>query len=212
MQFNRHYDLEGKHAILSASSWRWLNDDSEALVRRIRSQYATEIGTILHRVAYNHIKHRIKMNKYDKKNVMLELLTNGIPGYIVDTLDFDPMFDNLMLYVNDCVGFKMEPEVVLCYSRNAFGTTDAIKYSEQERFLRIHDYKSGDTRAHIEQLLIYAALFCLEYNVDPSKLTSELRIYQNDGVLCHSPAAEEILFAMDVTVAHDKFINKKEEV
>lgn len=211
MQFNRHYDLEGKHAILSASSWRWLNDDSEGLIKRICSQHATEIGTILHNVAYKHIKHRVKLHKYDKKNVMLELLSSGIPGFVVDNINFDAMFDNLMLYVNDCIGFKMEPEVVLCYSRNAFGTTDAIKYSDRDKFLRIHDYKSGSTRAHMEQLLIYAALFCLEYRKKPTEFEAELRIYQNDGVLCHNPAPEEIQAVIDIIIEHNKLLLTNQE-
>lgn len=213
MQFNKHYQLEGKHAMLSASSWRWLNDDMDSLTNRLRSQYATEIGTILHNVACEHIKYRIKMNKYDKKNVMLRLLSSGIPAFIVDSIDLDSIFENLMTYVNDGVGFKMHPEVVLCYSENFFGTTDTIHYSEKDRFLRIHDYKSGTTPAHMEQLLIYEALFCLEYKIKPTEFDSELRIYQNNEVIFHNPAPEEILVISDKIVAFDNHLRKmKEEV
>ena len=213
MNFNEHFKLAGKHAILSASSWRWLNDDTDDLVKRLCGQYATTLGTLLHAVAYKHIKYRIKLNKYDKKNVMLELLSGGIPGIVIDYIDFDNMFDNLMTYVNDGIGFKMEPEVVLCYSDNFFGTTDAISYSENNRFLRIHDYKSGSTPAHMEQLLIYTALFCLEYRVKPADIETELRIYQSNEILFHKPEADEILPVMDKIVTFDKFIDKiKEEV
>ena len=213
MNFNKHFDLQGKHARLSASSWRWVNDDTESLTKRICSQYATDIGTILHNVAYNHIKHRIKMNKYDKKNVMLELLSNNIPGFVIDTINFDDMFDNLMTYVNDCVGFKMQPEVVLCYSNNFFGTADAIKFSEQDSYLRIHDYKSGVTPAHMEQLMIYAALFCLEYRMKITDIDTELRIYQNNEVICHNPEPDEILPIIDKIITFDKYITtiKEEE-
>ena len=212
MNFNKHFDLEGKHAVLSASSWRWLYDDVESLTQRLGGIYAPMIGTILHEVAYKHIKYRIKLNKYDKKNVMLELLTNGIPGLIIDTVDFDTMFETLMSYVNDGVGFKMEPEVVLKYSNNCFGTTDAIKFLENDHFLRIHDYKSGVSTARVEQLLIYAALFCLEYKVKPTTIKSELRIYQNGNVMVHNPEAEELISAMDVIINHDKFITNMKEV
>ena len=213
MQFNKHFQLEGKHARLSASSWRWVNDDIDSLTARLRGQYSTDIGTILHNVAYKHIKHRIKMNKYDKKHVMLELLSNGIPGFIIDTLDMDAIFDNLMTYVNDGVGFKMSPEVVLCYSDNFFGTTDSIVYNERDRFLRIHDYKSGTTPAHMEQLLIYTALFCLEYKLKPSDFDTELRIYQNNNVLFHNPASDEIAPIIDKIVTFDNYLIKvKEEV
>lgn len=207
MNFNKHSDLKGKHAFLSASSWRWLNDDNDALVRRLCSQYATSIGTILHEVAYNHIRHRVKMNKYDKKNVLLELMVNGIPGVVIDSLDFDNMFDNLMNYVNDGIGFKMEPEVILYYSPNCFGTADTISYSERERILRIHDYKSGQTPAHMEQLMIYAALFCLEYRIKVVDLEQvELRIYQKNEILYHNPSADEILSVIDDIANKDEFI------
>lgn len=208
MIFNRHSELEGRHAILSASSWRWLNDeDTDSLTKRICSQYATEIGTILHAVAYKHIKHRIKINKYDKKNVMLELLSKGIPGFVIDSINFDAMFENFMIYVNDGIGFKMEPEVVLRYSNNFFGTADTITYLEDSRFLRIHDYKSGVTPAHMEQLKIYAALFCLEYRTKPSFLSGiELRIYQNNEVIFHNPEPEEISIVIDKIVTFDKFL------
>lgn len=206
MDFNRHLQLEGKHALLGASSWRWINDDSDALIKRIRSQYSTTIGTILHEVACKHIKYHIKMNKYDKKNVMLELLSNGIPGYVVDALDFDDMYDNLMTYVNDCVGFRMKPEVVLYYSSNFFGTADAISYSEKDKFLRINDYKSGTTPAHMEQLMIYTALFCLEYRMKPSDFETELRIYQSNKILYHNPAVDEIAPIIDKIVTTEKFL------
>lgn len=209
MNFLRHSDLEGKHALLSASSWRWLNDDPESLTQRICSQYATTIGTILHNVAAKHIKYRIKMNKYDKKNVMLELLSQDIPGIVIDMLDFDSMFENLMTYVNDGVGFKMHPEVVLYYSDNFFGTADSISYNEETRFLRIHDYKSGSTPAHMEQLLIYAALFCLEYRIKPMEIAeTELRIYQSNEVIYHNPEIDEIAPVIDKIVTFDKFLKK----
>lgn len=208
MNFNKHFQQEGKHALLSASSWRWLNDDRESLIKRITSQYAQTIGTILHAIAYKHIKYRIKMNKYDKKNVMLELLANGVPGVVVDALDFDKMFENLMAYVNDGVGFKMHPEVVLYYSDNFFGTTDAISFNENDRVLRIHDYKSGVIPAHIEQLEIYAALFCLEYRFKPHEIDTHLRIYQSNEVLCHDPEPEEIKTIIDTIVSHDQFITQ----
>lgn len=214
MNFNKHFDLRGKHALLSASSWRWMNDDEESFVKRLCSQYATTVGTILHEVACKHIKHRVKMNKYDKKNVLLELMDNGIPGIVIDSLDFDSMFDNLMAYVNDGIGFKMEPEVILYYSPNCFGTADTISYSERDRVLRIHDYKSGQTPAHMEQLLIYAALFCMEYRIKVHDLEMvELRIYQKNEIVYHNPEPIEILSTIDKITAKDEFVTTiKEEV
>lgn len=209
MNFNRHSELEGKHAILSASSWRWINDDFDSLQKRVAAHYAATIGTILHDVARKHIQYRIKLNKYDKKNVMLELLSNGVPGMVVDTLDFDLIFENLMTYVNDAIGYKMTPEVVLYYSHNFFGTADSIRFDENTQFLRIHDYKSGLLQAHMEQLIIYAALFCLEYRVKPSEIGTELRIYQKNEVLYHNPEPEEIIQVCNKIIGFDKFLRQE---
>ena len=211
MNFRKHSELEGKHAILSASSWRWINDDPESLVKRLCSQYLSPIGTILHDIARKHIKHRIKLNKYDKKNVMLELVEQGVPVYVIDTINFDSMYENLMRYVNDCVAFKMTPEVVLQYTNNFFGTADAIKYDEESRFLRIHDFKSGTTPAHIEQLMIYVALFCLEYAIKPTSIQCELRIYQGPEPLIYEPTTEEIAQIIETIITFDNFMTKLRE-
>jgi hypothetical protein len=209
--FRRHSELEGKHAILSASSWRWINDDPESLVKRLCSQYLAPIGTILHDIARKHIKHRIKLNKYDKKNVMLELVEQGVPEFVIDAINLDFMYDNLMRYVNDCIAFKMTPEVVLRFSNNFFGTADAIKYDEESRFLRIHDYKSGTTPAHMEQLMIYVALFCLEYAIKPASIQCELRIYQGEEPTIYEPAPEEITQIIETIITFDNFMTKMRE-
>lgn len=208
MIFNRHSNLEGKHAFLGASKYHWLNDDEDGLVRRLRSQYASEIGTILHDIARRHIQYGFKLNKHDKKSIILELLDSGIPGVVVDELNIDAMFDNLSVYVNDAIGYKMKPEVILYYSNNSFGTADAISFREKDRALRIHDYKSGSIPAHMEQLLIYEALFCLEYRMKPYEIQCECRIYQNNEVLCHTPEADEIVPIMDKIVTFDKLLTQ----
>ena len=62
----------------------------------------------------------------------------------------------------------------------------------------------------MEQLEIYAALFCLEYKVKPGDIDIELRIYQNDDILCHNPTAEDILPIMDKIVHLDKILEKQD--
>jgi len=80
------------------------------------------------------------------------------------------------------------------YSERIYGTTDAISF--RENFLRIHDLKTGDKPAHIEQLYTYAALFCLEYGktygFKPRDLSYECRIYQWDGVTIENPTPDII--------------------
>jgi hypothetical protein len=74
--------------------------------------------------------------------------------------------------------------------------------------LRIHDLKTGITPAKMEQLLIYAALFCLEYKVKPGTIKSELRIYQNDDILIFEPEADDILPVMSKIKHCDEILNK----
>jgi hypothetical protein len=107
----------------------------------------------------------------------------------------------------------MKPEQILFYSDNCFGTADAISFNSD--LLRIHDLKTGMTPASIKQLEIYAALFCLEYSKKPSDMKMELRIYQNDDVVIHSPEYEDIVYVMDKIVHFDKLITdirRKEEL
>ena len=61
------------------------------------------------------------------------------------------------------------------------------------------------------QLMIYAALFCLEYKVKPADIDIELRIYQNNEVLYHNPTAEDIVPIMDKIITFDKVIRKIKE-
>ena len=112
----------------------------------------------------------------------------------------------LNMYVNDAIGFKMRPEQVLYYSDNCFGTADAISFRGD--ILRIHDLKTGVTPAHMNQLLIYSALFCLEYAIKPSEIETELRIYQNNEIVFMKPTIEDIAPIMDKIITFDKVINK----
>lgn len=179
MNFNKHYSLEGKHAFLGASKYHWINYDADKLVDSYSKFQATLNGTILHDFACQCITLGQKLPKSQK---------------------------TLNMYVNDAIGFKMKPEQVLYYSDNCFGTADAIIF--RNNLLRIHDLKTGVTRAHMEQLEIYAALFCLEYNKKPSDIDMELRIYQNNEILVHNPTVEDILPIMDKIITFDKIIDK----
>lgn len=103
----------------------------------------------------------------------------------------------------------MIPEQPLFYSENCFGTADAIVFRDD--LLRIHDLKTGITPAHMEQLMIYAALFCLEYKIKPAEIEIELRLYQNNTILYHNPTVEELVPIIDKIITFDKIINKIKE-
>ena len=179
MNFKKHSSLEGKHAFLGASKYHWINYDDDKLIESYSKFQATLNGTILHDFACQCITLGQKLPKSQK---------------------------TLNMYVNDAIGFKMKPEQVLYYSDNCFGTADAIVF--RNNLLRIHDLKTGVTRAHMEQLEIYAALFCLEYNKKPSDIDMELRIYQNNEILVHNPTVEDILPIMDKIITFAKLIDR----
>lgn len=191
MIFNDHSDLKGKHAVLGASKNSWLNDDDEKLVQRYLNSFSAEIGTLTHEYACKRIGHKLKMiDHLSEKNALLfYLLENNVPWHAID---IDRLFYNVMPYVNDSIGYKMTPELVLKYSDYSFGTADALGYSRNT--LRIHDLKTGTTPADMDQLMVYAAWFFLEYakQVNFQKSKTELRIYQNQEVLCYTPTNNDI--------------------
>lgn len=199
---------QGSHAFLGASKYSWLNYDEEKLEDVWKSQYARMAGTVLHELASKLIANKIKLSYSDKHLVLLYLLDNNVPHSVIN---IDKIMDNLVPYVKDGIGFRMVVEQPLKYSDNVFGTADAIIFDEKKKFLRIHDYKSGDTPASLKQLEIYASLFCLEYDYKPGELEYELRIYQNGEILVGNPTAKDILPTIDKIVTFDRLIEEFKE-
>lgn len=208
MIFNRHSELEGRHAILSPSKHYWLNYDDEGIIKNYISSFATDIGTLVHEYACDRIQYRMPMdaeNEEAKNSLLVFLLKNGIP---FRAIDLDRIFYNLVPYVNDAIGFKMDSEVLLRYSDYCFGTADAI--GVRRNWLRIHDLKTGIAPASMDQLLCYAGLFFLEYKRDyrPATMKVELRIYQNQEVLISNPSPEEVKAVMDKIVHQNAVLMK----
>lgn len=179
MNFNKHSNLEGLHAPFSPSQSHWLRYDDDKAMEVHKNKKAAEMGSRLHAWAKETIDLKIKQPKSNK---------------------------TVYAYVNDAIGFRMSTEVVLFYSPRFFGTADAISY--RNGVLRIHDLKTGKTAVHMEQLMIYAALFCLEYRIKPGDIDIELRIYQNDEILVHCPTVEEIVPIMDKIIHLNKLLEK----
>lgn len=179
MKFFDHSKLKGLHAFLGASKYAWINYSDEKLVQTYRNSLAVQRGTELHDFAAQCIRLGQKLPRSHR---------------------------TLNMYVNDAIGFHMTPEQVLYYSDNCFGTADAISF--RNNFLRIHDLKTGVTPASMDQLLIYEALFCLEYRVDPRKIQNELRIYQLDDMQIMNPEPDVIIDICDRIKRADKIINE----
>jgi hypothetical protein len=174
MNFVKHSNLEGLHAPFSASQSAWLRYDTEKALTVYDNMRAKERGTKLHDWAKRTIDLGIKQPRSNK---------------------------TLYAYVNDAIGFKMSTEVVLYYSPYFFGTADAISFRNNK--LRIHDLKTGKS-GHMEQLEVYAALFCLEYKIKPGDIQMELRLYKDNEVIVHEPTAEDILPIMDKIMSLNK--------
>lgn len=169
MIWKKHLEIpEGSHAMFSPSQYHWMNYDPEKLKQVYLNQMAVKRGTELHAFACTCITLKQKLPKSKK---------------------------TLNMYVNDAIGFNMQPEQKLFYSRYFYGTADAISFKND--ILRIHDLKTGVTPASLHQLEAYAALFFLDYDIRPGDVQMELRIYQNDDILYGYPSAIDILPIMD---------------
>lgn len=178
MTFKDHSRLKGQHSYLSASKYHWIRYDEDKLRDTIRNAVAAQRGTELHEFAAEAIRLGVK-----------------IEG-----------MDTLAQYINDAIGFRMTAEQVLYYSINCFGTADAISYRQNK--LRIHDLKTGENPGKMDQLLVYAAMFCLEYKVKPSEIEIILRIYQNEEIVEYIPEYDEIIPIMEKIVYFDPIIEE----
>ncbi len=183
MIFNKHSNLAGSHAFLGASKYHWINYDDDKLVNSYSNYQATQRGVVLHDFAAQCISLGQRLPRSDK---------------------------TLNMYVNDAIGYKMSPEMILFYSENCFGTADTLCF--RDNTLRIHDLKTGITPGHMEQLLVYSALFCLEYRMRPADINIELRIYQSDEIIFHNPEVNEIIQITDKIITFDKILKKIKEL
>ena len=180
MIFNDHSAIKesNAHAFLGASQHSWIRYDDDALLHKLETYRASQKGTELHAFA------ELAINLGQKL---------GGPN------------SSLKMHVNDAIGYKMTPEVVLYYSPYCFGTADAISFRRNK--LRIHDLKTGTTvKGSMEQLMIYAAYFCLEYKMKPSDIEIELRIYQFEEASIYIPTSDEIMNIIDKVIYFNKMI------
>ena len=180
MNWNEHSKIEGEHAFLGASNYHWLNYTPEKLVSVYRNSQARLEGTKLHDFASMAISRKIKLSK--TKNTLNQ-------------------------FVNDSIGFNMDSERMLFYSFNSFGTADAISF--KKNVLRIFDFKTGVMKTSFKQLDIYAALFCLEYTINPKAIVIEQRIYQSNTYREEHPDGDYISEVMNRIVHFDEIIEQQ---
>lgn len=179
MNFNKHFRLEGKHSFLSPSQYHWIRYDEDKLTDRVLNAMTARRGVELHQLAHELIRLGVKLPATKK---------------------------TLNLYVNDAIGYRMQPEQILYYSDNCFGTADAISFRRNK--LRIYDLKNGETKTSVDQLLVYGALFCLEYGFKPFELEYDFRIYQLDEVQIFEVDPSDLVRIMDKIVVFDRKIDE----
>ena len=184
MNFDRFSDLKGQHSFLSASNYHWINDDEEKFRDRYLKFKAIQKGTEDHAFAATCIERNQKLPRSSQ---------------------------TLNMYVNDAIGFRMKPEVVLGYSKKAFGTADSIAFNEKRGELRIHDLKTGYSKASMKQLDVYEAYFCLMNGIKPSDINTELRIYQSNDIFVEVPDPEEIMAIINKIIAFNKIMDEIDE-
>ena len=175
----------GDHAFMGGSNSSWLRYDREKLVTSYFNAQAKIEGTEKHDFAAKDIEFG---KKYGFKRPRTK--------------------NTYYMYVNDAIGFRMETEKLLYYSEYAYGWADTIVAEDEKHILRIHDLKTGITQAHMEQLLIYAALWCLDYQQKPGDWDIKLRIYQNNEINGYDPPATDILPIMDQIITNTKILRK----
>lgn len=164
MNWKSYSYLENTHSFLSPSKHHWLNYTPEKLVSTYENYKKIALGTQYHALA-------------------AELITLA-----VRLPNTSASFNS---FVNDAIGFKMKAEVLLFFSNNCYGTADAISFSNG--VLRIHDLKTGQSPGSMNQLLIYAGLFCLDYAIEAREMEeAHLRLYQNEEITQFSPTTEAI--------------------
>jgi len=215
--FNDHSNLKGKHALFAPSQSAWLRYDNDKVADKVLNQYRTTLGTEIHDFAASQIdlKHKYTSMRDLTKSVETymyckymylsdDFVVGDYAKKLISYLGNIPkeVFEAVQCYINDGVGFRMNTEQALVYSDHVFGHADTICF--RNNVLRIHDLKTGSMPAHMEQLEIYAALFCLEYKIKPSDIAIELRLYQWDGISVENPGVEIITPIIDRIITSEK--------
>ena len=183
MRFNQHYAVEGTHAVFGASQYHWTNYDVEKMEQVYQNKAASWMGDRYHAWAAEAIRLGLRQQRNQK---------------------------TINAYINDAIGFRMSPEVVLYYSENFFGTADTASF--EKNVFRVHDLKTGTHKASFRQLEVYCSFFCLEYKLNPFDIEMIMRIYQYDEVAEQRADPKVIREIMDKTKLFDDRLNELKEV
>lgn len=199
--------MDTLHAPFSPSQSAWLRYSDEQIIEAYKNKFRSEIGTEIHEWASHQI---ILLNKPSG----IREVERGVKTHIYEKFmspvskAYEPEYGDLLTkhlrylpgeayistkqFICDSIGFRMESEKKLSVSDKFNGTSDAVRYYLKENLLRVSDLKTGSRPAKFEQVYIYAALYCYQYNLDPLKTNFETRIYQNAVINIEQPEGEII--------------------
>lgn len=213
------------HAPFPPSQPAWLKYTDAQAIESYKNKYRTDIGTEIHEWA----SHQIDLSQKPTgiREILRAVKTHVYEKYMLDTSKcYDPkkgaiLLDHLRylpgeallstkLFICDSIGFRMASEQKLSVSNIIEGTADAVRFYPKENLLRVSDLKTGSRPAKIEQVYIYAALYCYENRLDPLKTNFETRIYQNGEIYIEQPDGETIASTLKDILHLNEVIKKFE--
>jgi len=214
----------GEHATFSPSTVSWIHYSDEQFMDALKNKYRAQIGTEIHEYAAIQITLGQKcssvreMAKGIKTFIFRKYYTDKyglseLGRTLLQNMKYIPneVYGTLKAYINDSIAYFMVPEEcegVTDYSKDFFGTCDALYFESKSKTLRIFDLKTGSRPAKIEQVFIYAALYCLRNKVDPYDISFDLRVYQNEEVIIADQNPDLVRQFMDTIIRFDAMVRK----
>lgn len=213
------------HAPFPPSQPSWVRYTDAQVIEAFKNKYRSDIGTEIHEWASHQIilgskpsgirevERGVKTHIYEKYMVDTSKTYDPRVGSIfIDHLRYLPgeAYLSVKMFVCDSIGFRMESEQKLSVSKVIEGTADAVRFYPKDNLLRISDLKTGSRPAKIEQVFIYAALYCYENRLDPLKTNFEARIYQNGEIYIEQPTGEEIKSLLNTILHINEVVSKFE--
>ena len=194
--------MDTLHAPFSPSQPAWLGYSDEQLIEAYKTKFRAQNGTEIHEWSSHQIilgnkpsgmrevERGVKTHLYEK--YMSPVSKVYCPEYgslLLDHLRYMPAeaYISTKLFICDCIGFRMGSEEKVSLSSMINGTADAIQFYPKDKLLRVSDLKTGARPAKMDQLYIYAAIYCHENRINPLNITTETRIYQNGEIHMEQP-------------------------
>jgi hypothetical protein len=199
----------GTHGTFSPSSPAFFNYSDEQFIAAFHNKSKAPLGTEIH--LWSAIQITLGQKCSSRRDIAKSVRTlifarnytdrYGLSDYgatLIREMKHlnNDVYTTVKMYVNDCIADHMEPEKELILSDDFRGTCDAINFGH--KVLRIYDLKTGTGKPHPEQLMGYAALYCITEKVNPFDISVVLRLYQNGEIIEFEPNSDDVMTAIDI--------------